>query len=232
MTTPAPSLVSFVDSRSGSATGTSIAVDRPATAAGQVTLLGFSSRGKPTMTAPAGWNLVRIDDNATTMRQWVFSKVSTTATPAGTDTFKLSSSQSAAWTTATYAGVLPDEPGGCLRRLGQRGVEVHDRSPGSAGRAASTAVSFAGVAVASSITPGERLDRARRVLDPDDATYKITGELADVTVPASGQVAVDHGHLERVGGQHRPDRRPEPARRRPPPPTSRRRRRASRWPRA
>ncbi len=190
VTTPAappPSSVSFVDSRSGSASATTFQVTSPAAAAGQVTLLGITSRGRPALTAPSGWNLVRVDDNATALRQWIYQRVATSATPSGTQTFTLSSSQSVAWTTATYDGVSASNP------IGQSAVSINASSksitlPGLDGAAASTAVAFAGLANAASITPASEWNERGESSTPT-ATYKVTGELEDTNVPASGQVA-------------------------------------------
>ena len=120
------------------------------------------------------------------MRQWIYSRVATTASPAATDTFKLSTSQSAAWTTATYAGVSTSNP------VGASAVSVNAASksvtiPAVSGSAGSLAVSFAGIAAASSITPANGWTERGESSTPT-ATYKITAEYADTPIPSSGQV--------------------------------------------
>ena len=214
---PVPSSVAFVDARSGSTTGTSVAVDTPAAAAGQVTLLGLAARGNPKVTAPAGWTLVRTDDNGTTMRQQVYRRVATAATPAGTSTFTLSSSQSAAWSDAVYAGVSTTTP------IGATAASVNAASksvaiPAVTGTAASTAVSFAGIAAAASVTPPAGWTERGESSTPT-ATYKVTGDYADTTIPASGSTAATSATATVSGPSIGQTVALNPAASTPPPPT-------------
>ncbi len=189
VTTPAAppaSSVGYVAGASGAATGTSVSVATPAVVAGQVTVLSLAARGRPAMTAPAGWSLVRVDDNSTTMRQWAYVKVATAGAPAGTATFKLSSAQSSAWTTAVYRGVSTSQP------IASSAASVNASSnrpalPAATGSPGSVAVGFVGIANAVSVTPAAGWTERGESSTPT-ATYKVTGELADVAIPASGQV--------------------------------------------
>lgn len=190
VTTPASgggttSGVRFVDARSGSATTASVTVSTPDTAAGQVNLLTLTSRGRPALTVPAGWTLVRMDENSTTMRQWVYVRVATQAIPAGTSAVTLSSAQSSSWTVTAYDGVSATTPVSASA-ASLNTTSTQPAVPGINGTPNGLAVAFVGVAAATSVTPAPGWsERGESVAL---GTYKVTGELADVVVPSSGTV--------------------------------------------
>lgn len=199
--TPAPTStgVGFVAAKSGSTTGAALDVATPATGAGQVTVLGLSTRGAPTVTAPAGWTLVRTDTSSTTMRQSVFVKVATAAAAAGTARFALSSSQSATWTASTYSGVSTSHPvAGSAATVGgtsSTSLGLPALSVPAGGRKAS----FVGLATSCSVTPASGwTERGESTVS---SGYRLTGELADTPLSASAAVtasASTHGIAQTV----------------------------------
>ena len=89
---------------------TALVVAKPAgLTAGDVMIATVSSRGKPTITPPAGWNLVVSTDNSTTMRQAVYWRAAGASEPA-TWTFTLSQAKAAVVQVAAYSGVSTTAP--------------------------------------------------------------------------------------------------------------------------
>jgi hypothetical protein len=68
-----------------------------------------ATRGKPGVTAPAGWKLIRSDDNSTTMRQGVWTHRVTDQDPE-TWTWKFSTAVAAAGSVVGYRGVDTASP--------------------------------------------------------------------------------------------------------------------------
>jgi Calcineurin-like phosphoesterase len=109
---PQPSGITFVAVSSGSAADSrTLVLSKPAgTGAGNLLLAGLSVRGNPTVTAPAGWALVRSDaDGCCTARQAVYWKLAGANEPASY-TFTFSAPKSAAGGIVAYAGVNPITP--------------------------------------------------------------------------------------------------------------------------
>jgi hypothetical protein len=94
-----------------SASSTSISVPRPTGAAtGDLLLASISLRGNASVTAPAGWTLVRVDLNGSTMRLVTFRKWTVAGEPASyAFTFSKSTTSAAAGMVA-YRGVDPTTP--------------------------------------------------------------------------------------------------------------------------
>jgi hypothetical protein len=76
-TTGAAPSVAFRAASSGSnLTATTIVLPRPGgVVAGDAMLATVAARGNPTVSAPAGWTLVRVDGSGNTMRQAVFVRI-------------------------------------------------------------------------------------------------------------------------------------------------------------
>ena len=113
-TPPPPPPSGSVGFRSASTTqvgaSTSLVVDKPAgLASGDVMIATVSSRGKPTITPPAGWTLVTSTDNGNTMRQAVYWRAAGASEPA-TSTFTLSQAKAAVVQVAAYSGVSTTAP--------------------------------------------------------------------------------------------------------------------------
>jgi methionine-rich copper-binding protein CopC len=167
-------------------TATTLVIPAPAgVAAGDALLAAVATRGAPTITAPAGWALVRQDANASTMRQAIFVRIAGASEPASY-TFTLSSAQSAAGGVVAYTGVNATTP-----------VDVH----GGQLNASSTAITapsitttganrmivgFFGAPVLTSMTPPGGMTERYDQTVPTTNTYKVTSGAADQAVAAAG----------------------------------------------
>lgn len=97
-------------SSAANAVSTSLTIPAPAgVAADDVLVAVVDARGNPTLTAPAGWTLVRLDISGFVMRQGIYVRVAGPSPPASY-TWTLSSAQSAAGGIAAYAGVDTASP--------------------------------------------------------------------------------------------------------------------------
>lgn len=79
------------------------------TTAGDVLVAAIDVRGRPVVTAPAGWHQVLATDNGDTMRKVVFWRVAGAAEPRQHE-FRFSRAQAAAGTIVALAGVATDVP--------------------------------------------------------------------------------------------------------------------------
>ena len=107
LTIGAPSSgITFRSSSSAAAvSSTSLSIPAPANVASDDVLVAVVDvRGNPTITAPAGWTLVRLDTSGNVMRQGVYVRVAGSSPPASY-TWTLSNVQSAAGGISAYAGV-------------------------------------------------------------------------------------------------------------------------------
>jgi hypothetical protein len=169
---------------------------------GDVLLAVVSARGAPTITAPAGWTLVRLDINATTMRQAIFVRTAGGSEPASY-TFSLSSAQSAAGGIVAYSGVDGTSP-----------IDAH----GGQANAASTSITapsitttgpdrmlvgFFGTAALTTISPPAGMTERFDQTVPGTNTYKVTSEAGDAPIAAAGatgaRVAVAANSAANVG---------------------------------
>jgi Bacterial Ig-like domain len=132
---------------------TSLVLPRPGNVvAGDVMLATVAARGTPTISAPPGWTLVRIDANASTVRQAVFLCVVGASEPASYS-FGLSSAQSAAGGIVAYGGVDPANP------IDAAGGQVNASSPSVTAPSVTTTgpdrmlVGFSAMATLTSMTP-------------------------------------------------------------------------------
>lgn len=109
-TTPSSGITRRAASFAANPTATTLTIPTPTgTQPGDVLLATIDVRGRPTMTAPAGWQLLRTDVNGTVMTKATWWRVATASEPA-THTFQLSSAQAAAGAIAAYAGVDTANP--------------------------------------------------------------------------------------------------------------------------
>jgi hypothetical protein len=114
VTTPAvapTTAISFRAATAGSnATATSLTIERPAgTSAGDLLLASVDVRGKPAVSAPAGWTLLRRDQAGNTMTKATYYKVASSG-EATSYTWTFSAAQGAAGTLSSYVGVSPQQP--------------------------------------------------------------------------------------------------------------------------
>ena len=92
------------------APSTSLTIPAPANiAADDVLVAVVDARGAPTITAPSGWALVRLDISGNVMRQGVYVRVAGPSPPASY-TWTLSNVQSAAGGVSAYSGVDTTNP--------------------------------------------------------------------------------------------------------------------------
>lgn len=76
-----------------------------ATAVGDFMIVQITSRGAPTITAPAGWTLLRTDSSTGVLRQAVYYKFAVAGDPGATRTWSLGSSQRAVAGMMVFRGV-------------------------------------------------------------------------------------------------------------------------------
>jgi len=134
--------------------GTSAAAPRPGgTVSGDVLITVVSMRGQPTITPPAGWTLVRRDDNdTTTMRQAIYTTTVTTGSPASWK-FRVSRSISTVVQVLAYAGVDTANPVVAHAGLARSGTGTLN-APAVTAPAGSTVIGVLTIARATTLTEG------------------------------------------------------------------------------
>ena len=177
--------VTFVAATSAANTAqTTVVVAAPGGSPGDVLVAQISTRGRPTITSPSGWRLIRTDDNGTTMRQAVYVKVRTSSEPS-TYTWTLSSAQAAVTIVAAYSGVDPAAPVGASSgqaNAASRTIVAPATSDVPAGH---RAVVLFGSAAYTTITPPSVVAERAEVGTPS-TTYRVTAAAADGQQAASG----------------------------------------------
>ena len=90
---------------------TSLSVPRPSgIAAGDVMVAAVGVRGAPTITAPSGWTLVRVDTDGSTMRQAVYTRTATSGEPSAYSWSFSARTASAGGLVVAYHGVDTASP--------------------------------------------------------------------------------------------------------------------------
>ncbi len=166
---------------------TSLTIPAPANIASDDVLVAVvDARGNPTITAPAGWTLVRLDISGNVMRQGVYVRVAGTNPPAGF-TWTLSNVQSAAGGISAYAGVDNVTP-----VMAHNGLTSTTSSTTSIVAPSITTtddgamvLGFFGVANSSSVTPPGGMSERFDVLS-NAGTYPVVSASADVLQAAAG----------------------------------------------
>jgi hypothetical protein len=181
-----PAITLLGASSAANPTGTSLTIDRPAgVTAGSVLLAGIDVRGSPTIVPPAGWTLVRADQNPTLMKQAVYVRVVGGEEPASY-TWSFSNIQAAAGGITAYSGVAVDAPvdahSGLVTATTSAAITAPSITTSSNGAAV---VAFFGVTGSTSVTPPlgtvERWDLASNA-----GTYKITSAGATLGQDVAG----------------------------------------------
>jgi len=184
---PPPAGIAFrAASSANNTTATSLVIPAPGgIASGDVLLAVVTARGGPTITAPAGWTLVRSDISGSTVRQLVFVKTAGGAEPASY-TFTLSSAQSAAGGIVAYSGVDGSNP------IDAAGGQANASSTSISAPSITTTgtdrmlVGFFGTAALTTVSPpGGMTERFDQTV-PSTNTYKVTVEGSDAAVAAAG----------------------------------------------
>ena len=97
-------------SEAANQTASTLVIPAPVgTQPGDVLIATIDSRGKPDISAPAGWTLIRFDANANTQRKATFFKVATGSEPTSY-TFTLTRTESASGAILAYVGVDTSSP--------------------------------------------------------------------------------------------------------------------------
>lgn len=187
--TGGPQGIGVVDARSvGSAEATSLTVPAPVAAAGDVLLASVSVRGQPTITAPAGWSLVLMTPNGTTLRTATFVRVAGDAEPAS-HTWTFSSRQSSAGSITAYRGVSAAEPveaaAGLATTTATTAVTAPSVTTTSAG---ALVVGVFATAALTTFTPPAGMTERTDQGSPSSASFKVAAGTADVVAGTPGEV--------------------------------------------
>jgi hypothetical protein len=152
---------------------------------GDLLLASIAVRGKPTVTAPAGWQLVRADENGTSMKQATFSRLASAGEPAAY-TFGLSSSQAAAGVIVAYSGVDGTDP---VETSTGRITDVNSRLISATSAALVTpgavVIGLYGTATFAAITSPPSLVERAEVGTPA-TVYRVTSHAAELALPGVG----------------------------------------------
>jgi hypothetical protein len=150
--------------------------------AGDVALMAVAWRGGATISTPAGWTLVRQDNNGTTVRQAIFRRVLT-----GTDSFSatLSTSTQAAGVVNVYSGVSTTTPVDVHGGQFNTGTAVTAPSITTT-KANAQLVGFYASASLTAFTPPTGMTERGENVSPSTAAFKVTAESADQARSATG----------------------------------------------
>jgi hypothetical protein len=206
LTTPPGPVGGAVAYRSGATaqvgSGSSLVVTKPAgLAVGDVMIAAVSSRGNPTISAPAGWTLVNTTTNSTTMRQAVYWHAAGGAEPASY-TFTLSQAKAAVVQVNAYSGVSTSAP---VRSFaGQSNASSTTlTAPAVTANSADGVVVLFGIARSSNLTLAASLTKRTQIASvggsnfvsgaEGDRTATVTGSTGTFTATsASGSASVGH----------------------------------------
>ncbi len=207
VTPPAGITLRSVSYGSNNAVVTSIVATRPAgVVAGDVLLASIDTRGSSVVTAPAGWTLVRMDLNASSLRKSTYVRVATGSEPA-TYTWTFSGSRLAAAVIHAYSGVDTTTPVDAVGgQVNASGTAV--TAPSITTTVANTMlVGFFAKQSSGTWTPPAGHDRARR----DQRDGRDADDVGDRRGCTPGRHRSDgdpRRHCLQCRAQHRPPRRP------------------------
>jgi hypothetical protein len=184
ITTPPPVGIGFVGASTGSnQTEKTLVINQPSQAqAGNVLVAVVSVRGRPTVTGPAGWTMVRRDENSTTMAQTYWTHTVAAGDPASW-TWTFSGAQAAAGVIGAYSGVDTTDP--VVSNAGQanaRSSVIDAPAPQTAASATMVVAAF-GIAADVTINPAVPLTERGEVSTPT-TQYKVAVSLADAPMAA------------------------------------------------
>jgi hypothetical protein len=184
---PAGAGIAFVGVASAAnATETTLTIAAPGSvSAGNVLLAAVHVRGKPAVTAPAGWTLVRSDQNGNAMKAVVYTKVATASEPASY-TWTFASAQAAAGGITAWSGVSTSTP------IDAHGGQVNLTSSTTITAPSITTtttntmlVGFFGIGPATSLTPPAGMTE-RWDLSSTQGSFKATSGAASALQAAAG----------------------------------------------
>ncbi|HEX5533624.1 MAG TPA: fibronectin type III domain-containing protein [Actinomycetales bacterium] len=159
----------------------------PANERGDLLVVAVAVRGKPTITAPAGWSLVRLDVNGTALESAVYTRISSGAEPSGYSWGFSSSTASAVARVLVYAGVNQTSP--VAARAGQVNAASATITAPSIQAVSGVIVGLFATNGQTTIDPPAQMTERVDVTAPD-APYKITAEAADQAVSSPGATGV------------------------------------------
>jgi len=156
----------------------------PQLVAGDVLLATLTVRGNPSITAPAGWSLVRQDAGERSLRRATYVRVATAQEPASA-TWSFSKMSSAAGAVMSYSGVSTSSPveahSGQFNDSPSEEIDV----PSVTASAGSMLVGLFSVPASSGITEPAGMTEVIE-LDPPSLRYRATGEVSQVLLTATG----------------------------------------------
>lgn len=160
------------------ATTTSVTVPVPTSVAGDLLLATVDVRGQPTVTAPAGWTLLRTDTAGTSMRKATFWRLATASEPVSY-TWGFNKPRNAVGTILAYDGVSATSP--IQASSGQ--VNAASRSMTAPSLSTTTPgavmVGLFGLAKRATVTPATGMTERSEVVSPTTVSAAATGETAD-----------------------------------------------------
>ena len=179
--------IAFRAAAAGTNTGaTSLLISRPVAAvAGDVLVAAITVRSTPTISAPAGWSLVRSDARATTFSQAVYVHVAGASEPASY-TWTFGSSQTALGTIAAFSGVDTANPIVTHSGLATSSSSAITAPSLTLGIPDTRLVGFFGIVGKTTISPAAGMTERIESVSPSGAAAKMTVELADQPNPGSG----------------------------------------------
>lgn len=168
----------------GNTGGSSVTGAAPAgLTAGDVLVASVDVRGRPTITAPSGWSLVRYDEAGSTMRKATYVKVAG-ASESTSWTWSLSRAEGATVVVAAYSGVSTSNPVDAV------GGQVNLASSSITAPSVSTSVAGAqlvglfGIARSTDVVPPSTMTELGQATA--SATYLVTGQVSDEARGAAG----------------------------------------------
>jgi hypothetical protein len=162
-----------------------ITVPAPASQPGDVLLASIDFRGQPTITAPAGWTLLRQDNNGTAVRKATYWRVAGASEPASHQ-WRFSTKPSAVASISAYSGVSTTSPiqvsAGQIN-ASSKSIATPSVVTTSAG---AVVVRLVGVARLTSLTPPPGTVERSEIASPAAASFPVTAASADATQAAAG----------------------------------------------
>jgi hypothetical protein len=166
--------------------GTTLTLPVPAaTAAGDVMVAGLAVRGAPTLTAPAGWDLVRLDPRGTTMEQAIYTRVAGGSEPSEF-TWTIGASRVAVGAISTYSGVSTTAPVSASSGQSSDASTQITAPSVDVGVDGSTVVGVFGITRVTTVTPPDVMTEREEHSCPPTAPYFASIEMADLAWAPAG----------------------------------------------
>ncbi len=189
--TPAPGNGIFLRSERSTSTAETFSLQvnaAPNVAAGDVLLASLSLRGTPEITAPLGWQLVRMDPNGTSVRQAIYLHVATDNEPAS---YNFTFSRSAATTAImmAFGGVDTTNPVDVSSGQANAKSTLVTAPSVTTTTANDMLVGVFGIANQSTFAPPSGMTEIDD-LSATTATYKVSSEAAQQSLGSAGATGI------------------------------------------